>query len=456
LWIHAPKLGLVVRWLRLPINMALIVGILGGVLMIGQKKEPNQRGKKNNLPPGGSSAEWFEMALYTFGFLALTFLASSIFFFSKPVTRAADDLTYEQTGVYYYSAAMPEGIFDTEMLHSGEPIFTKLTCSIIIGYSYNITGPVQEVTGTQQLNVRITDGGSGWGRTFPLTSPAAFSGTSYSTTASIDLCQFQSLVKTLEQKTGFLPSTTLTVLSQIAISAKAGGQSLYDTFDSKLTFQFDGAHFYLFNVGEADPLQSSKSGVVTNPNTQANSVKFMGYELNVLSMRALGIGGLSVSLLCLLILGLYIFEVSKRSQEALIRIRYGSMLMEVFDRSFENIPAVIDVASIDDLAKLAERQNAMILHMTRDSLHYYFVQSDGATYRYANSEGYNRQTNHTEKREIPQRIVPSSEVDQSLDDMSNQIINNDHLAPNFIPKKVVISYDGPLPYNEQNEKDDLE
>jgi hypothetical protein len=61
----------------------------------------------------------------------------------------------------------------------------------------------------------------------------------------------------------------------------------------------------------------------------------------------------------------------------------------VYDRGFESILPVIDVTSIDDLAKLAERQNAMILHMTRDFLQYYLVQSEGTTYRYVISEGHN-------------------------------------------------------------------
>lgn len=445
LWIHIPKLGRTILWLRLPINMALIVGILGGFVMIETKKQPNQHGKQKNKPSGGS-VEWFEMTLYTLGFLTLAFLVLSVFFFSRPVTRIADDIEYEQTGIYYYSATSPAGIFDTEIIHSGEPIFTRLTCSIIIGFSYNITGPVQEVTGTQQLTAQITDTQSGWQRTIPLTASTAFSGTSYSTTAPIDLCQFQALVDTMGEKTGFRPNTTLTIISKMAVAAKARGQNVYDSFDSNLVFQFDDVHFYLVRNDETDPLQSSKSGVIANSNTQANTVKFLGFELNVLNMRILGIGGLSLSLLGLLILGWYVYMITQRSQETAIRIRYGSMLMDVYDRGFENTASVIEVTTIDDLAKLAERQNTTILHMSRDFLHYYFVQSDGTTYRYVNRENQNRQINHTVRSE-----VPPGEIDQNAENTSSQNTNDEPIQPNFIPKKVKISYDGPLPYNEQDD-----
>jgi signal peptidase I len=440
LWIHIPKLGKTMEWLRTPVNMALITGILGGILMAGKKIQPDQHGKRKSKPSAASPG-WFEMTLYTIGFLTLVFIGLSIYSFSRPITRTADDIKFEQTGIYYYSATSPVGIFDTEIIHSGDPIFTKLTCSIIIGYSYNITGPLQEVSGTQQLAARIVDEQSGWQRTIALTPATAFSGTSYSTTAPIDLCQFQSLVNTMGEETGFIPRTTLTIISQIAVTAKAGGQNLYDSFDSNLVFQFDNVHFYMAkNNGETDPLQSSKSGVIANPSMQANTFKFLGFEFKVLSLRILGIGGLILSLLSLSIFGWYFYNVTQRNPETLVRMKYGALIMDVYDRGLENISSVIEVTSIDDLAKLAERQGAMILHMTRDFLHYYFVQTNGVTYRYVSSDGHVRETNH-ERRETQHVIIPPSEADQSWKNESNQTNQNEHLQANAIPKKIILSYD---------------
>ena len=455
LWIHIPKLGKTMEWLRVPINMALTIGMFGGVLMAGKKTQPNQHGKRNNKPAGRSTG-WVEMALYTVGFLTLAFLALSILSFSRPVIRTADDIQYDQTGVYYYSATGPSGIYDTEILHSGEPIFPKLTCSINIGYSYNITGPLQAVSGTQQLNALITDEQSGWQRTIPLKPSTAFSGNSYSTTAPIDLCQIQALVNAVEQETGFRPNTyTLTIISQLAVAAKTEGQDLYDSFDSKLIFKFDKVHFYLANNGNdgTDPLQSSKNGLLANSNTQENTFSFLGFDLNVLGIRILGIGGLILSLISLLILGWYVFDAAQRNPETLIRIKYGALIMDVYDRGFENISSVIEVTAIEDLAKLAERQNAMILHMTRDFLHYYFVQSDGTTYRYVSSENHNRQTNQKARSEMPQINILPGEVNQSLENSTAQTTKNEPLQTNLIPKKVTISYDGPLPNIETDDSE---
>jgi hypothetical protein len=48
---------------------------------------------------------------------------------------------------------------------------------------------------------------------------------------------------------------------------------------------------------------------------------------------------------------------------------------------------VIDVTTIDELAKLAERHNTVMLHMAINFVHYYIVQCNGLTYRYVFSTG---------------------------------------------------------------------
>jgi hypothetical protein len=62
--------------------------------------------------------------------------------------------------------------------------------------------------------------------------------------------------------------------------------------------------------------------------------------------------GLGLSLSGLVIMGLSIFNTARQSEEALIRLRYGSRLMDVYERSLDASMPVIDVTSIDDLAKM--------------------------------------------------------------------------------------------------------
>jgi N-acetyl-anhydromuramyl-L-alanine amidase AmpD len=88
----------------------------------------------------------------------------------------------------------------------------------------------------------------------------------------------------------------------------------------------------------------------------------------------------------LLILGAYIFVVARRDKEAFVRMKYGSSLVDVHHAGLETTSRIIDVATMDELAKLAERHNSMILHEVRGLSHHYFVQSDGNTYRFISEE----------------------------------------------------------------------
>lgn len=393
LWIHAPQLGVAMQWLRLPVNMALTTALLGGFLMtsILPQQKKHTKGKTKNKPSGNTGG-WFEMTLYGLGLVAVVFLGLAIFAFTRPLTRTAEDIKYKQTSAFSYTAAATPGIYDTEMLGSGEPIFPKLTCSINIGLIYNLVGDnLQEVSGKMQINAYVADSQSGWQRTIPLQAETAFLGATYFSTAILDLCQVQAMLASVEQQTGFHPGTyTLTILPQVDITAQTAGQQLNDTFASPLVFNFDSVHFFLANNKPGtDPLSFSKDGVLLNTTSEANTLSALGLEFRVLDLRLTGVIGLGIAMAGLLIISVYFLDTARRSPEALIRMKYGTILMEVYKQDVESNSPVIDVTSIDDLARLAERQNAMILHTTHNFLQYYFIQSEDTTYRYVSDDGCN-------------------------------------------------------------------
>jgi phage protein U len=57
-------------------------------------------------------------------------------------------------------------------------------------------------------------------------------------------------------------------------------------------------------------------------------------------------------------------------------------MVDIHTKSSLTPSNVTDVASLDDLAKLAERFNTMILHTGESNMHTYYVQSNGITYRF--------------------------------------------------------------------------
>jgi hypothetical protein len=389
LWIHMPKLGKAIEWLRLPINLGLTTGLLGGILMASMMIKPKQRGKGQSIPSGNLGG-MLEGGVYLFGFFALIFLGLSIFAFIRPLTRPAEKIQYQQESHFSYSATGTPVIYDTEMVRSGEPIFPRLTCFLNIAFSYNVTGnQLQGVSGNYQLIARVMDEQSGWQRTIPMNELTAFTGNSFSAASNLDVCQIVSLVNTLKQETGLRASSfTLEVIPHVVVTANAMDTQIVDSFEPKLVFRFDEVHFSLsVPKGQDDPLYSSKQSLAENANLEPNTLSLLQWKLQIGTIRGIALFGLALSLGGLLLAGFHLFSATQQSQEALIRLKHGGLLVNVYDHSLEPASRLIDVTTIDELAKLAERHNTLILHMTINFLHSYMVQCNGLTYRYVFSAG---------------------------------------------------------------------
>ncbi len=414
LWTHIPKLGKAIEWVRLPIHLAMVMGLLGGVLMAGMIiKSPEDKKNKNRAPKkfGGI----FGATVYLFGFLSLVFLVFSVISFTRPLTRTAENILYQQNGNFFYSATGTPGVYDTHLVRSGEPVFPKLTCFLNVGFTYTLSGSqTQNISGNHQLYARILDDQSGWQRTILLNPETAFNGNTFFSMATLDLCQVATLVNLVEQETGLHPSIyTLEIVNHTAFTAKIAGKQASDTFDPSLVFKFDKTHFYLAaNNTETDPLYSSKEGMVGTSTLQENTFSILGLQPTVWSIRLISLLGFALSLIGLLIAGINIYSFAQQNQESLIKLKYGSLLVDVYEKSLEPTSTMIDVTSMDDLAKLAERQGSMILHMTLNFLHYYLVQNNGTTYRYVISTGKKGIIESDSGRHEPVKIAAEPKEDK--------------------------------------------
>jgi signal peptidase I len=388
LWVYLPNLGADVLWIRNPLNMALSVSLIGGLLMVnGAQPKANRKRKRSNKPTGipvGNA----EMLLYGSGILALVFLGLAVFAFTHPLMRAADVIKYDQKGVFSYSAGEVPGVYDQGAVKPGDPIFTRLTCVLNLAFDYNLESDrLEDLSGSLQLEATLFDSQSGWKRTIPLVSASKFSSSAAASTASLNLCEVEDLVTSVENKTGInLSTATLTVSAYVSISGKMLGQAFKDTFEPVLTFSFDKLHFYIAgSASQTSPLKTTLAGSFPNSNQVDNTIQLFGLKPSVRGLRTVGVIGFFLSVGSLLGLVYYFYRETKDNEEVAIRMKYGPLLIDVFDRGLKNLSPVIDVASIEDLAKLAERQNVMMMHLVRSSVHYYVVQIEGTTYRYSQS-----------------------------------------------------------------------
>jgi signal peptidase I len=384
LWIYLPKFGKAMLWVKAPLNMALAAGLFGGLFTVNiTMQKPDKNGKKKrktaSIPAG------FEMGLYICGILGLIFLGLFIFAFSRPVLTNADRINYGQTGDFFYSAAVAPGVYDTDSVRSGDPVFTKLTCSLDLGFVYFLAGDhLENISGSQRLEAVMLDQQSGWKRTIPLSTSTKFKGNTYTTKAVLDLCQLEDLVASVQEKTGLrLNNYMLDISALVSVQGKISGQAFTDTFEPHLVFHFVSLRFYVVKESSnTNPLHTLQEGSLASTAKVDNTLQLFGLKPAIRAVRVVALAGLVVSLAGLLGLGLYFYKASQRSPAAVIGIKYGPILMDVQEQGLERLSPIIEVTTIEDMARLAERQSAMLMHLVRDGVHYYFVQTEGTTYRY--------------------------------------------------------------------------
>jgi len=440
MWLSLPGVGEWVRWLRTPIYMAAIVGIttlmLLAVLVNGKTRNGKKMDKKPRhdlwqrvkkwllevfiakprqnrqrriiekdegkaVAPGRpvtdkhpapgpvvrfkSLIELIEVLAFALGFIAIASLVLGIFAFSHPVRHGVPvDLKYQQTGAFSYTGTAPLGVYDTGKITSGEPIFPDLTCSFNLQFIYTITGEgLAELSGSHQLEATVEENTSHWTRTFPLEAKTGFSGNTFGADVPVNLCFIQTIVSSMEEKTTLHPIFyTLTISPNITVAGKVSGQDFQDTLQTPLVMQFDQVHTYVFNTDPTvDPLNAKQDGVVTSTREEVNTLSLFGIEASVSKLRTISVIGLSASVLGLLILGVTLSTSAGRSRQSYIQLKYGSILIDVQNPPLDAATPVADVVTLDELARLAEHYNAMILHETSGSSHHYYVQGDRITYR---------------------------------------------------------------------------
>ena len=108
-------------------------------------------------------------------------------------------------------------MYDGDAAASGEPVFTNLTCTLNLGFTYTLAGAqLENISGEQQLSATLRDEQSGWSRSIPLASVQSFNGNTHTSLATLDLCQVQALVADVAEKTGFsLNAGTLDIAAQV-------------------------------------------------------------------------------------------------------------------------------------------------------------------------------------------------------------------------------------------------
>ena len=396
-WIRIPKIGKVIAWLRKPVYLAFFASLLGGVLMINWYKDKSKNWKRKpkkslniyhwiNAEYLGKSGETYFLSLGIFLIIAIIFGGIA---FSKPIEKnIPQDVFYTHTGEFEYSAPAPEGVYDSTTIQSGFPVFFKLTCEIQVDYKYvlmsdNFSG----INGSQTMSAVISDT-TGWQRTIPLQSVTSFQGTTAISQSVLNVCQAADIVDGLREKTGLQRSEfSLAIIPTTRVTGLVNGSEINDVYSPTLNFKFNEIGLWMVKPNtpadeETNPLQSSEEKMVRNWVEAPETMAFLGLNLPVSGVR---LGSSIIFLISVGLLGFLMYsteKMSRTSQSTGIQLRYSPMIVNVQKQPPALRRGDVEVQKFEDLARLAERNNSVILHeFDQDGTHTYLVEEENTIYR---------------------------------------------------------------------------
>jgi signal peptidase I len=438
LWLHFPGIGNGINWLKKPINLVLVVLVVGGILMIKPSRTILKKGKKVQKSPA-KCVNWIEGIIIIACIAGAFCLVMAFFAYTRPLTKENNiDIPYTQTGSFSYSAVTDSDIYDNNEVVSGDPIFPKLTCQVDFSYSYQLSGiDPSNINGFQSLDIVIQDPATGWKRTIVTTPKKAITQSTYKIDNIVDICEIEDIVNnyltTTKLKSDYF---TLSVVPIVILTADVEGKPLSENFSPSLIMEFNDTHFFLrTSQTNEDPLTVSKEDSLKKTSEEINHLSILGNEFQITDLRELSVKGFTYSFALLLAGALIYIAISLYCKEASIALRYCPILVEINDPKEEIAVSgkIINVNSIEDLAKIADRDHLLIMHGKDDTnppSDLYFVESDRCIYQFISKNNHRSKINITkmsdvsrmsENEELPIEPKSHNAIDTQESDKINEV-----------------------------------
>ena len=390
-WIHIPSIGKAFEYLRAtPARIIISLG-LGAIIMttIASSPPPRKRAQRRQPPaaarPVNSASATKAGLLSLLALVAVAAIALGVFAFTRPLVRTiSDDLTYQQSGTFRYSAAAPSGVYDTAQAQTGQPVFLKLTDALTTDFSYQfVSDQPTDLRGSVQLIAELS-ADNGWKRTIALQQSQAFSGNSASIQGTLDLRQVRQLIDQLEQQTEVAQREyRLAIIPEVTLEGTVADQPLRERFAPQMEFRLNNLQIQLVKANDTskDLLSPTQAGMLKRAQEQPNTIGLFGIEIGVVIARRIALIVLAFALADMALIGVPLLRAAQRTESARIAMRYGAQKIDVGPGEYADTP-IVQAATIADLAKLAEKHGTVILHERSRDHHRYIVHADNLTYCY--------------------------------------------------------------------------
>ncbi|PFG74553.1 signal peptidase [Tepidiforma thermophila] len=395
LWLHIPGAGSLLWHLRSPLwaGLVLFIAFAGVFAGAGASRaaapvRPGRQRTNGGAPMTPIYRNWQDtlalLLALAIGFAALAWVA-----FARPGHREVTaEFSYSQRGQFSYEAAAVDArLYDAGKATTGEPVYLRLSDTVAFTFTYEFISPSPaQLTGTYQLVAELGDI-SGWKRTIPIGEPGSFAGTAFRTDGILRLADLQEQIATLEVQTGVRNDRyTVTIRPKVQVEGDLSGTPFTADFpEAALPMALDRTQLRLDTAKPDAAIAPAATGTVVNRQRVGNAVRILFVSVPVVAARLVGVAGAAVMVACA---GALFIAVARRGwSEASDAHALDAVPVRVTGPVAPSDVPVVDVASMEDLERLAARTGGIILREARPGQHVCYVRDGGVVYRFAFDPG---------------------------------------------------------------------
>jgi len=423
LWVAMPYVGSALAWLAVPMHAALVGGLLvlllsgGGGAAVQRRKrrrhavfpaEARQSAPTSLETRSGPvfAGRWVAYALLVTGVGALAIAALGLIAFSRETTTELDrKVAYRESGSFAYWADVPPGVvYSDGRVDTGEPVFLRLVDKLRMRFEYRLlTDAALNTSGRIVLTAIVSDA-DGWQRRIDLGPASDFGGGFAAASGTLDLQRVQKLIAAVEHATGVAhESYTVTLAPSVDLGGRLAGVEISDRFKPALKFRLDRLTLTL-DQSTPDRLAPLRTRSAQEHLLRPGAFSALGTEIRVTALRRITVAVGLFLLVVFLVIAILRARALRRGESFRIEARYGHLLVPVSPSAPEALGPLVDVATMEGLARLAEPGNRPILHSERLGAHSYLVEDGGVVYRYSTGGGQPTDPVHEEEEAAAARL----------------------------------------------------
>jgi signal peptidase I len=407
LWIHVPGAGGDLSSIRSPALIGVLVAL--GTLLVGgvsfakrrrrrRRERMDGAGGLSPVPrtarePSGRLSNGMTAGIVACALIAtLPFFVLAVLSFTRPSAAVlATSVPYRQTGHLSYKGSPPAGpTYPSGSVRTGEPLFTHVVRSVDLAFAYHFSSPAPHRLAARGSLIATVSSTSGWRTRVPLGPSSTLSGDSGVITGRLNIASLLALVSRVESATAVRGSYALEITPHIALGGQLAGAPLSGRFAPASKFALNSLEIRPVNAtgspseaaNAAASFEHSASGSVTARRSRPAHIELGALSMTVGTARAIALAGLAL-IAAALCAALLLARPRRRGSVASILSRYGGAIVPVERVWQQPGVAVIDVADIDALARVAAHYERSILHERTEYGDAFWVSDESGQFRYA-------------------------------------------------------------------------